>query len=304
MAEKKNYTYEGKPIRQIAVKDLPVLGEGTWSFAHEMDNDRVIKVFKESEFYDTFENAAKCYHSMVTVWKNGIPAPQPLELVQTEASFGIIMKRLHGGTVGAFVAEHPECLEEFAVRTSKLLKKIHSTRTDDPQIQDGRNAWRSMVDVVKDYLTPERREELLKFIADIPATNTFVHGDFHTNNIMIDKDEIYLIDIDEMGVGHPVMDLADLYAAYIFVATEVPDYCREITGMTAQQALKYWELFLKEYLGTDKQEEIVEASRNIRGFALLRKARGLVFTDYGDRSIVGAVLDDMFSRMPNLKLVP
>lgn len=296
--------YDGKPVGKLNVKDLPAAGEGTWSTVYEVSDDKVVKVFKNTEFADTFAYTLKCWHSLKTVWENGIPVPEPFEMVETEESFGIVMGRMHGGTVGAFLNQHPELVEEYAVRSAQLLKQINTTAVDDPDIKDARDPWREMVEVVDKYLTPERKKTMLDFVDRIPVRNTLVHGDFHTNNIMLEDGKFVLIDTDEMGVGHPIMDLANLYAAYIFVATEVPDYCREITGMSAEDALKYWDVFLQEYLGIHDHEEIVQASRNIRAFALIRKARGLVFTDYGDRSVVGAVLDDFFGRMETVELVP
>lgn len=51
----------------------------------------------------------------------------------------------------------------------------------------------------------------------IPDRDTIVHGDAHVGNVMVQDGELILIDMADMGRGHPIFDFAALYYHYQLV---------------------------------------------------------------------------------------
>ena len=48
----------------------------------------------------------------------------------------------------------------------------------------------------------------------IPETDTLLHCDFHIKNIMMQNDELLLIDMDKLSLGHPIFEFASMHATY------------------------------------------------------------------------------------------
>ena len=44
----------------------------------------------------------------------------------------------------------------------------------------------------------------------IPESDTVVHGDFHSKNVMIRNGELVLVDMANLTTGHPLYDLGSM----------------------------------------------------------------------------------------------
>ena len=53
-----------------------------------------------------------------------------------------------------------------------------------------------------------------ELIANIPDRDTFIHCDCHVGNIMVRNDELILIDMADVGRGHPLFDIGAEYYHY------------------------------------------------------------------------------------------
>ena len=40
----------------------------------------------------------------------------------------------------------------------------------------------------------------------MPDCSTLIHGDYHANNILVADDELIMIDMGDVSVGHPIFD--------------------------------------------------------------------------------------------------
>ncbi|MBQ7200049.1 MAG: phosphotransferase [Eubacterium sp.] len=68
------------------------------------------------------------------------------------------------------------------------------------------------MDQLSDWYDESEIERLKWFIGQIPARDTMVHGDFHTNNIMVQGDELLIIDMADEDKKHSV----EAAKAYLF----------------------------------------------------------------------------------------
>ena len=125
----------------------------------------------------------------------------------------MIYELVDAKTLGSVVHNNPEKLREYALSMSALMKKLHSTEMEKDTMPDARMTLRLWADIAakSDYYTKDDMQRVYDLIDSIPQRNTFIHGDFHTGNIMVQNDELILIDMGDASVGHPVIDLLGTY---------------------------------------------------------------------------------------------
>lgn len=49
--------------------------------------------------------------------------------------------------------------------------------------------------------------------------------------------------------------------------------------MTAEEAVRMWDIFIRDYLGTDDDKAVAELEESLISFALIRSLWGIVFSD-------------------------
>jgi thiamine kinase-like enzyme len=128
---------------------------------------------------------------------------------------------------------------------------------------------------VAQHIPEEQGKKLCAMIEAIPKQNTLLHGDYHTNNIMIQNGEPVLIDLDTLCVGHPVFELGSMYNAFIGFSDLDHNVIKEFMGYDYDTATRFWKMSLEKYLGTDDEDvcRSVEEKAMIIGYTrLLRRA--------------------------------
>ena len=123
------------------------------------------------------------------------------------------------------------------------------------------------------FYKPEEAERVMKLIDDIPDRNTFIHQDFHPGNLMLQNGEIMLIDVDDSGLGHPIIDLAAMHLVYVTAAKT--SYKLTAMGLTKDQFARVWNNILKRYFHTDDENKIKEINRVIEGYAMISLIKGV-----------------------------
>ena len=105
----------------------------------------------------------------------------------------------------------------------------------------------------------------------VPEDHHMLHGDYHTKNLMLQGDEVLLIDMDTLCIGHPVFELASMYNAYVGFGLIDPDIISKFMGLPAETCQTFWRRSLELYLGTQDASVIdsVEEKARIIGLARL-----------------------------------
>ena len=109
----------------------------------------------------------------------------------------------------------------------------------------------------------------------MPQRNTLMHGDYHTNNIMVQNGEPLLIDMDTLCMGHPVVELGSMFNAFLGYSELDHQVTMNFFGYTHETAGKFWELALKMYLGTEDAavcRNVAEKAMIIGYTRMLRRA--------------------------------
>jgi thiamine kinase-like enzyme len=133
-------------------------------------------------------------------------------------------------------------------------------------------AW---ADFVAPHLPEEQGKKLRALIQAVPKQNTLMHGDYHTNNIMVQNEEPLLIDMDTLCMGHPVFELGSMFNAFIGYSELDHQVTINFFGYTHETAEKFWDMALKMYLGTEDEEvcrSVAEKAMIIGYTRMLRRA--------------------------------
>ena len=68
---------------------------------------------------------------------------------------------------------------------------------------------------------------------------------------MVQKDDLILIDMDTLSVGHPIFELATLYAPYCAFNEDEPDNSEKFFGIKGEDASALYNALLNIYFGKD-----------------------------------------------------
>ena len=268
-----------KRLKEINIDNAVLLGAGANGRAYRLDDERIVKVY--NKISNPPEKIRREQESARRAFVHGVPSAIPFELVTVGDELGMIYELVDANTLGSVVHNSPEKLREYALRMSALMKKLHSTEMEKDTMPDARMTLRLWADIAakSDYYSEEDMQRVYDLIDSIPVRNTFIHGDYHPGNIMVQNDELILIDMGDASVGHPVIDLLGTYHLLSLTPKKNPDVAMRYLGMTAEEAVRMWDIFIRDYLGTDDDKAVAELEESLISFALIRSLGGIVFSD-------------------------
>ena len=200
-----------KPMREVSIEGLEEIGSGMSAQVYRLDAERIIKVYRPFPsntlaFIERERNVSR------EIFLHGVPTAIPYEVVRVGERIGVIYEMLNATVLSEYVPAHPEELDAIIARQAALLKSIHSIHFSHSILSSIKHRIVTGVRAsLSDLFSADELDAYERAIAQIPDTDTMVHGDYNLRNIMIDqKGELTLIDIGSAGIGHPVFDLVTM----------------------------------------------------------------------------------------------
>lgn len=237
-----------KAFRKVDVTNKEVIGEGFFSTVYRLDKDTIVKVFNRTSDPQQIERELKLAKEAFIL---GIPTAISFDIVKANDKLGVCFEMLDCMSLKNAVIAHPERIGEYVKKYADLLKKINSTECDNPNIPDIKKYYLRKIDYIKPYLEEKYYLKAKKMIEAIKDRKTFVHGDCHFKNIMVQKDELLLIDMDTLSVGHPIFELAALYAPYCAFNEDDPGNSERFFGISEEEGNHLYNSLLNLYFGKD-----------------------------------------------------
>ena len=268
-----------RKLSEISIDNAELLGVGANGRVYRLDQERIVKVFNRTS--NPPEKISREQESARQAFIHGIPSAIPFEIVRVGDELGMIYELITARTLGSMVHSDPNKLEKYAIEMSALMKKLHSTKMDEGTMPDARLALRLWADIASksDFYSRDDMQRIYELIDSVPVRETFIHGDFHPGNIMVQNDELILIDMGDASVGHPVIDLLGTYQLMSLTPKKNPNVAMRYLGMTTEEAVKMWNMFIRDYLGTDDDKAVAELEESLKSYALIRNLGGIVFSD-------------------------
>ena len=237
-----------KALRKIDISHAEVVGDGFFSTVYRLNKDTIVKVFNRTSDPHQIERELKLAKEAFVL---GIPTAISFDIVKAGDKLGVVFEMLDCDSLKGVVVSHPDQAQEYLDKYDEIIKKINTTECNYPDITNMKNNYKKKVDFIKPYLGDKYYEKAKHIVNNIEDRNTLIHGDCHFKNIMVQQGELLLIDMDTLSVGHPIFELAQLYAPYVAFEEDEPGNCKRFLGIESKFAKDLYFALIKKYFGKD-----------------------------------------------------
>lgn len=261
-----------KAYQRMSVDGCEFIAKGANGAVYRYDDETIVKTYfaKDAlpEIKQERENARRAFVL-------GINTAIPYGIVRVGDGYGTVTELLNATSVTKIIRKNPDDLSEAAKYYIDMLKSIHAIEVEDGKVPDMKETALEWADFVAPHIPEEQGKKLRALIEAVPKQNTLMHGDYHTNNIMVQNGEPLLIDMDTLCMGHPVFELGSMFNAFVGYSEHDHNNIMEFFGYSFETAGRFWNLSLKMYLGTEDEavcQSVAEKAMIIGYTRMLRRA--------------------------------
>ena len=261
-----------KAYQRMSVEGCEFIAKGANGAVYRYNDETILKTYfaKDAlpEIKQERENARRAFVL-------GINTAIPYGIVRVDGGYGTVTELLNATSVTKLIRANPEDLTQAAKYYIDMLKNIHSTEVEDGEVPDMKETALDWADFVAPHIPQEQAKKLRALIEAVPKQNTLMHGDYHTNNIMVQNGEPLLIDMDTLCMGHPVFELGSMFNAFLGYSELDHQVTINFFGYTHETAEKFWNMARKMYRGTEDEavcQSVAEKAMIIGYTRMLRRA--------------------------------
>lgn len=208
-----------RALNNVDITNATIVGEGYFSTVYRIDKDTIIKVFNRTSDPNQIERELTRAKQAFIL---GIPTAISFDIVSVGDKLGVRFEMLDCKSLRDCLRDDKEHYDDLIKRYASLIKKINTTVCDANDVPSINKQYLDKLNSLKPYLDEKQFSKLHQMLSNIKQTNTFVHGDCHMKNIMVQGDELLLIDMDTLSIGHPIFELAQLYCSFFAFEEEDP----------------------------------------------------------------------------------
>ncbi|MBR0208992.1 MAG: ATP-binding protein [Oscillospiraceae bacterium] len=259
-----------KAYRVVSVEGCEEIGRGANGAIYRIDKDNVVKVYLNADALEDIQHEREVAKLALVL---GIPTAISYDVVKVGESYGSVFELLNATSFSKILATEPEkmdwCVKEYVA----LLKTIHGTQVPDGKLPDMRETVLSWAGFMREYLPEKLGEKLVSMVEAVPHDDHMIHGDYHTKNVMLQNDEVLLIDMDTLAVGHPIFELASMFNSFIGYSEHDHETIKRFQGFDWETGSAFWHKSLAAYLGTNCETKIREVEDKARIIGYTRMIR-------------------------------
>ena len=250
-----------RAYRVVDVTGCEEIGRGANGTIYRIDQDNVVKVYNNADALEDIQHEREVAQIALLL---DIPTAISYDVVRVGDSYGSVFELLNARSFSRILTTEPDkldwCVEEYV----RMLKRIHGTLVPRGKLPDMRETALGWARFMKDHLPEETGSHLLALFEAVPQDDHMIHGDYHTKNLELQGDEVLLIDMDTLAVGHPIFELGSMYNAYIGFSEYDNSAILSFQGFDLETSRKFWHKVLAAYLETDDEERIREVENKAR----------------------------------------
>ncbi len=246
-----------KALQEISVDGCDIIGEGFAGTVYRISNDTIIKVFKNETNIPNIERELKLAKEAFIL---GIPTAISFDVVKVKDKYGVRFEMLDATSLRDLFRDNPDRFDELVKKYAELLKIINTTESNDENLPSTKASWLNKIEFIKEYLDNNDYLKMKKLIEGIDERITLIHGDCHIKNILSQKDDLLLIDMDTLSRGHPIFELAAIYATYIVFEEDAEGNSEKFLGIPKKLSIDIYYNTLKYYL-PEYNEDILNKIR-------------------------------------------
>ena len=261
-----------KAYKRMCVDGCEFIAKGANGAVYRYDAETIVKTYfaKDAlpEIKQERENARRAFVL-------GINTAIPYGIVRVGDGYGTVTELLNATSVTKLIRNSPDDMSEAAKYYIDMLKSIHAIQVEDGEVPDMKETALAWADFVAEHIPEAQGKKLRALIEAVPKRNTLMHGDYHTNNIMVQNGEPLLIDMDTLCMGHPVFELGSMFNAFVGYSELNHQNMMYFFGYSFETAGRFWNLALRMYLGTEDEavcQSVAEKAMIIGYTRMLRRA--------------------------------
>ena len=261
-----------KAYRHLSVEGCEVIGKGANGAVYRYDPETIIKVYFNNDALPDIKRERELARKALVL---GINTAIPYDVVRIGDKYGTVMELLAATSISKMIKKDPEHLEEPLKYFVDMLKQIHGTEIKPGEVPNMKELALKWARFDMDYLPEDIGKKLYQIVENVPDQDTLMHGDYHTNNVMVRDEEALLIDMDTLCMGHPIFELGSMFNAFEGFSAIDHEVVHNFLGFPYEVSVKFWRKSLSMYLGTEDESVIddVENKAKIVGYMrLLRRS--------------------------------
>lgn len=266
-----------KNCRFVSVEGCELIGQGKHGKVFRLNEEQIIKTYYDKSSLSIIERERE-YSKKAFVL--GIPTAITFGLVETELGYGVIYESAGIMPLGTYLESHPDKLDEYAKKFADILVELNNTEADTT-VFESIHEWyiEQLKSIPTKFLSKKDIASLIHIVEAIPVKTTFLHTDFHTQNVMIDKNgELLLIDMADIGYGNNIFDVASSYMTLCYMPKTNKKESKSVSGLSPKNSLKFWNTFVRRYYNTNDDELISAYELRLRLLSYVRMAIVLSFS--------------------------
>ena len=262
-----------RALRQLSIDGCEMIGVGGVGTVYRLDGDTIIKVFREGT---TMDEVSQEITMSKEAFVMGMPTAISFDVVKVGSQYGLVYELLHAKTLSDCIKQSPERIDEYAHKYADLFRQLHQIQVpEDTCVPNALEHERNQVLHIRRYFPQEGIDLLLQILDTIPAGRSLLHLDLQAKNVMLQGEEMMLIDMGEVGYGHPLLDLAHAYSSLVLF---VGDYEKTI-GISRELGNELWNRGINYYLEGLPEEVVAQRKEQIKAVACIRNFSWLALSD-------------------------
>jgi uncharacterized protein (TIGR02172 family) len=284
-----------RAMRSLSVDGCEEIGRGGIGTVYRIDGDSIIKVFREGTTLDEVTREITLSREAFVL---GMPTAISFDVVRVGKSYGLVYELLKAETLSQCIRKDPARLGEFARLYAGLFRQLHAIRVPpaDP-IPDAAAREEAAIRRISRHFDAGQTDILLAILSAIPRADRLVHGDLQTKNAMLRNGEPMLIDMGEVGFGHPLIDLGHACSAmYTFIG----DY-ETVIGMPRATGAELWRRTMRCYFDGLPEAEFAHRMEQIEAASAIRNFTWMSLSDSFPEEVVNECREAFGERVAKRK---
>lgn len=259
-----------KAYRTLSIQGCEAIGRGSNGTVYRIDQDTVVKVYHSADCLPDVQRERELARKAFVL---GIPTAIPYDVVRVEDRYGSVFELLNSKSFSKLIAARPEEIDHYVGLYVELMEKLHTTHVKPGELPEMKAVALDWAAFLQAHLPDDQGKKLMALVEGVPERDTMLHGDYHTNNIVMQGDEVLLLDMDTLCVGHPIFELASMYLGFVAFGELDHQTTLDFLKLPYETAGLFWKKALAKYLGAEDPERIraVEEKAMVLGYARLMR---------------------------------
>lgn len=184
------------------IKELRLLSQGNTAEVYEIDEEKVLKLFRKGLPSILFRNEFEKTKIVSEIIDN---SPKVYDTVNIGGRDGIIIERICGINMVEMMLKKAFSLK----KQSQTLAKLHVAlqKETDKDLPKVKSSLLNNINMAKE-LSDNEKSKLKDYLDNLPDGNALCHFDFHPGNVIMSGEKPMVIDWMTAAKGDPLSDAA------------------------------------------------------------------------------------------------